>query len=58
MIEKSDPDHIVNKCDSEGHTPLYIAAQNGNLEVVKFLIENGAEFFIESKVILFYTKFP
>ena len=50
MIEKNDPDHLLNKCDTDGLTPLYNAAQNGNLDVIKFLIENEAEFFIESKV--------
>lgn len=56
MIEKNDPDHIVNKCDSEGHTPLYIAAINGNLGAIISLIDNGAEHFIESKVILSHQK--
>ena len=26
----------------DGATPLYIAAQNGHLEVVRFLVESGA----------------
>ncbi len=50
IIEKIDPDHILNKRDCKGLTPLYIAAQNGNLNVVKFLIEYGTPHGIESHV--------
>ena len=33
----------VNQADKEGCTPLYMACYKGNFEVVKCLIENGAD---------------
>jgi len=33
----------VNACDNNGGTPLYIAASNGHIEVVKLLLDNKAE---------------
>lgn len=32
----------VSLCLQKGFTPLYMAAQENHLEVVKFLLENGA----------------
>ena len=32
----------VNVCDEEGHTPLFVACQNGNVDAVKLLSGAGA----------------
>jgi ankyrin repeat protein len=32
----------INKTDCNGNTPLHTAASKGNFEVVKFLVEAGA----------------
>ncbi len=34
---------LINKKDNNDETPLMIAARNGNIELVKFLIEHGAD---------------
>ncbi len=36
----------------KGFTPLYMAAQENHLEVVKFLLDNGANQTIPTEVIL------
>ena len=47
---------LLNKCkcdpntkDIEGKTPLHIASQNGNISIVKALLNNGAELDVKSK---------
>ena len=40
LIEK---DADVKKANNDGWTPLYIAAENGHLEVIKLLIKKGAD---------------
>jgi Ankyrin repeat. len=50
MLQTDDPTHIINKTDSLGHTPLYTASKNGNLDVVILLIENKANPFLYSTV--------
>ncbi|KAJ5074031.1 ankyrin repeat-containing protein [Anaeramoeba ignava] len=32
----------INKCKTDGKTPLHLAAQSGNLDVIKLLIQHGA----------------
>ena len=41
---------ILNKPNDCGHTPLYIASQNGNLDMVKYLLLHKATLTIKSKV--------
>ena len=42
-IIKSNP-HLVNSSiDSSGNTPLYYVVKKGNIEIVKLLLENGAD---------------
>ena len=38
IINNSD----INTCDKDGNTLLILACMNGNLEIVKYLLENGA----------------
>jgi len=42
MWGNGDPHHLLNKKNQFGHTPLTVAAKNGNLNIVAFLLEEGA----------------
>jgi len=33
----------INKTDGFGRSPIYVASENGNYEIVKLLLENGAD---------------
>ena len=33
----------VNKTDTAGFTPLFVAAQNGHMNIIRFLLENQAD---------------
>eukprot|EP01016_Furgasonia_blochmanni_P044494 TRINITY_DN6180_c0_g1_i3.p2 TRINITY_DN6180_c0_g1~~TRINITY_DN6180_c0_g1_i3.p2 ORF type:complete len:235 (-),score=21.17 TRINITY_DN6180_c0_g1_i3:36-740(-) len=50
MRATTDPDHVLNKKNSRGCTPLYLAAKNGNINVVKLLIERQADPLIYSEL--------
>lgn len=50
MLETTDPFHILNRKNSFGHTPMYIAAKNGNLDVVRLLVEKKANCDLASRV--------
>jgi hypothetical protein len=39
----------INEPDDEGNTPLMIACENGNLNMVKYLVENGANVDLQRK---------
>uniref|UniRef100_A0A7S4JME9 Peptidase S9 prolyl oligopeptidase catalytic domain-containing protein n=1 Tax=Paramoeba aestuarina TaxID=180227 RepID=A0A7S4JME9_9EUKA len=44
ILERSkDPVQTVNQTDYENRTPLHVAVGYGNLEMVSFLVQNGAE---------------
>lgn len=48
-IKKSLANGIdVNSTDDEGYSALHAAAENGYLDVVKFLVENGADIHYKS----------
>lgn len=53
-MDKSNPLHLINKANINGYNPLYLASKNGNLNIVKFLIENEANPTIPSKVLFSY----
>ena len=40
--EKGQLDEILNSRDLEGRTPLHIASASGNIQVVKYLVSQGA----------------
>ena len=40
----------MNKKNLEGYTPLYIATVNGHCNLVKILIDNGADHLLKSGV--------
>lgn len=42
----------------KGFTPLYMAAQENHLEVVKFLLDNGANQTIPTEVMTLIRRFP
>jgi len=50
MLEPIDPSHLLNRKNSFGHTPMYIAAKNGNLEVLKLLVSNKANHNLSSTI--------
>ncbi|CAD8154760.1 unnamed protein product [Paramecium octaurelia] len=46
----TDPKHILNSFNKFGQNSLYISCKNGNLAVIKFLLDQQANPFIKSKV--------
>mmetsp|Transcript_16001 Transcript_16001/g.13545 ORF Transcript_16001/g.13545 Transcript_16001/m.13545 type:complete len:139 (+) Transcript_16001:1071-1487(+) len=44
----SDPEHILNKRNKFGHTPLYVAAKNGNYDAVELLLGYNADPYLVS----------
>ncbi|CAD8079342.1 unnamed protein product [Paramecium sonneborni] len=46
----TDPKHILNSFNKFGQNSLYISCKNGNLDVIKFLLDQQANPFIKSKV--------
>lgn len=42
-LASSDPNHILNRKNNLGLSPLYIASRNGNLGVVKYLCERKCD---------------
>jgi ankyrin repeat protein len=46
----------MNRQNSKEETPLYLAAKNGNLDVVKFLVKRHANMNLTSKVLIICTE--
>ncbi|CAK76421.1 unnamed protein product (macronuclear) [Paramecium tetraurelia] len=46
----TDPKHILNSFNKFGQNSLYISCKNGNIAVIKFLLDQQANPFIKSKV--------
>eukprot|EP00347_Sterkiella_histriomuscorum_P000995 403373739 len=49
IYDLKDPNHLINKYNRVSKTPLYVACQHGNLDVVQLLLEQQADPFILSK---------
>ncbi len=50
FYDRSNPVHMINKPNRMLQTPLYVACRNGNLAVVTFLLQEGADPHILSSV--------
>ncbi len=50
LYDLGDANSVVNSPNRVGHTPLYIASQNGNLKTIKYLIGKQANPMTKSKV--------
>jgi ankyrin repeat protein len=50
ILETKDPNHLINRKNSFGQTPLYLAAKNGNLEVIELLMAKQVNSHIISTV--------
>ena len=50
LSKNNHPFALINKRNRDGHTPLYIACKNGNLEVVLLLLKEKVDYLITSKL--------
>lgn len=50
MYSKENKYHILNCKNSLKQTPLYVASKHGHLDVIKFLLEKGANPHLKSKI--------
>ena len=41
---------MLNKKDRHSQTPIHVAGKDGNLEIMKFLLEQGADPYLKSGV--------
>ena len=48
-LKISDSDHILNRPNLNGLRPLYVAARNGNIRAVEFLLEKKCNIELESR---------
>lgn len=42
LLERDDKLHLINEYNSKGYNSTYVAAKNGNRDVLKFLFQNKA----------------
>lgn len=50
MVDRHDATHVLNKHNKFGQNPLYLASKFGNLNVIKFLLEQQADPHLRSNV--------
>ena len=50
LRDNKHPHALINKKNNEGQSPLYMACKHGNLEVVQFLLAQGADHLITSTI--------
>lgn len=50
LLPSGHPQSYLNKRNEDNKTPLYVACKNGNLDIVKILVENGGDCHITSMV--------
>ena len=43
MYDIDSPYHILNRFNTHGQSPLYVAAKHGHLDMIIFLIKQGAD---------------
>ena len=53
----TEPVAIVNARDARGRTALYVAAQNGHTDIVKLLLEAGADTELFGRRVFFFFVF-
>jgi len=49
-FSEEDPNTLTNKPNHLGYTPLYVACRNGNIELVKLLLDFKANCYQDSKI--------
>ena len=54
MYDIESPYHVLNRFNTHGQSPLYVAAKHGHLDMMIFLIQQGADPKIPS--VLAYTN--
>lgn len=48
MYTREDEKHLINLKNAFGQRPIYVAAKNGNLNIVELLIREGANPLLKS----------
>ena len=43
FYDRNNPAHMINKVNRLNQTPIYVACRNGNLNIVKWLLEQEAD---------------
>ena len=56
MYDLSNPNHTVNRANTFGLRPLYIACLHGHIEVAQLLVKEGADPYLTSITNTDYNK--